>query len=130
MKMRKFFISKQALTSFEIKNGAYNTPDFAKNFVMEVPGEDFTLCFHNIKHNGRLDGEVEVCLDNATLAYADVCVKNGGEVEVSNLYLNPVYEHECAPREYVRFIKKSVYSAAVLACLRQIQRVKSQRKGA
>ena len=127
--MRKFFISKQALTSFEIKNGAYNTPDFAKNFVMEVPGEKFTLCFHNVAKNGRLDGEVEVCLDNATLAYADVCVKNGGEVEVSNLYLNPVYEHECAPREYVRFIKKSVYSAAVLACLRQIQRVKSQKKG-
>lgn len=126
--MRRFFISNQALASFEIKNGAYNTPDFAKNFVMEVPGEDFTLCFHNIKKNGRLDGEVEVCLDNATLAYADVCVKNGGEVEVSNLYLNPVYEHECAPREYVRFIKKSVYSAAVLACLRQIQRVKSKGK--
>lgn len=125
--MRRFFISSTALTSFEIKNGAYNTPDFAKNFVMEVPGEDFTLCFHNIKKNGRLDGEVEVCLDNATLAYADVCVKDGGEVEVSNLYLNPVYDHEAVPREYVRFIKKAVYSAAVLACLRQIQRVKSHR---
>lgn len=125
--MRNFFISKEALTSFTIKNGAYNTPDYAKNFVMEVPNEEFTLCFHNTKKDGKLDGEVEVCLDNATLAYADVCVLEGGKVEVSNLYLNPIYEHTTAPREYVRFIKKAVYSAAVLACLRQIQRVKSHK---
>lgn len=127
--MRKFFISNTALTSFTIKNGAYNTPDYSKNFVMEVPGEQFTLCFHNTKKDGKLDGEVEVCLDNATLAYADVCVLEGGKVEVSNLYLNPIYEHTSAPREYVRFIKKAIYASAVLACLRQIQRVKSHRKG-